>query len=372
MRSEARALQQRKSHKIWHMAARTRLQDQSTQEAKFNILNPDGAFAAEDAQPGSLQQHCRTFILQAMGLKRLARIVDLPIPKTMINFLANQLTVDDFYVNRNNLNSQHISHCVYPAKCLLDMSEVLLKCVPPCLADDRVKSAMEAWSGVNHPNIMQSLVQFSQGGTDIIVFEYPPVALLDILHERKGLRRLLPEYLIWKALCELSSALKCLNDKGIIYETSTPIDRISFDENGTLKLDSGLLYMASAQDNMNAMAMGDNGMGIYSPPEILKGQVFSPGSQVWLLGCVLYELATMEPPYKIVGTDMFSALANIMEGRPPEDINENFSEELKTLIRDCLNGDPDLRPNMDELANRTSVVTERMKQGYQGPEIVDL
>ena len=354
------------------MAMRTRLQDQSTEEAKFNILNPDGAFAAEDAQPGSLQQHCRTFILQSVGLKRLARIVDLPIPQTMVNFLANQLTVDDFYVNRNNLNSEHITHCVYPAKCLLDMSEVLLKCVPPCLADDRIKSTMEAWKGVSHPNIVHSLVQFNQGGTEIIVFEYPPVALVDVITEKRELRRLLPEYLIWKAFCELSSALKYLNEKGILYETSKPTERISFDENGALKLDSGLLYMASAQDNMNAMALGDDNTGLYSPPEVLKGQQFGPGSQVWLLGCVLYELATMEPAYKIQGTDMFTALANIMEGRPPPEISGNFSEDLKTTINECLKGDPDLRPSLEELTNRATVVMERLKEGYQGPGIVDL
>lgn len=354
------------------MANRTRLQHQSTEEAKFNILNPDAALTPEVAQPGSLQQHCRTFILQSVGLKRLARIVDLPIPKTMINFLANQLTVSDFYVNRNNLNGQHISHCVYPAKCLLDMSEVLLKCVPPCLADDRVKAAMEAWSEISHPNITHSLLQFNQGGTDILVFEYPPVALVDILRERQEMRRLLPEYLIWKAFCELCAAMKYLSDKGLLYETSTPIDRLSFDEKGALKLDSGLLYMSSSQDNMNAMAMGDSGTGLYSPPEMLKGQAFGPASQVWLLGCVLYELATLEPAYKVVGTDMFTALADIMEGRLPREINENFSEEMKTMIRDCLNSDPDVRPSMDELTNRVTTVAERMKQGYKGPEIVDL
>ena len=354
------------------MARRTRLQDPSVEEARFNILNPDGAFAAFDSQPGSLQQHCRTFILQAVGLKRLARIVDLPIPKTMINFLANQLTVDDFYVNRNNLNSEHISHCVYPAKCLLDMSEVLLKCVPPCLADDRFKAVMEAWNEVNHPNIMSSFLQFNQGGTEIIVFEYPPVALVDILNDRRELRRLLPEYLIWKAFCELCSAMKYLNEKGILYETSKPTERISFDENGTLKLDSGLLYQSSPQDTMNAMAMGDTNTGLYSPPEVLKGQAFGPESQVWLLGCLLYELAAVDPAYKVEGTDMFSALANIMEGRPPPDINENFSDELKTTIRDCVKGDPDQRPSMEELMNRVTVATERMGQGYQGPEIVDL
>lgn len=354
------------------MARRTRLQDPSIEEAKFNILNPDGAFAAEDTQPGSLQQHCRTFILQSVGLKRLARIVDLPIPRTMINFLANQLSVDDFYVNRNNLNAEHLSHCVYPAKCLLDMSEVLLKCVPPCLADDRVKAAMEAWNGVSHRNIMHSFVQFNQGGTDIIVFEYPPVALVDILKERRELRRLLPEYLIWKAFCELCQAMKYLNDKGILYDTSKPTERISFNEDGSLKLDSGLLYMSSAQDSMNAMALGDTDTGLYTPPEVLKGQLFSPGSQVWLLGCLLYELAALEPAYKIEGTDMFTALANIMEGRPPVEVNDNFSDELKATIRDCMKANPDQRPNMEELTNRVTLATERMKQTYQGPEIVDL
>lgn len=354
------------------MAMRTRLQDQSTEEAKFNILNPEGAFTAEDAQPGSLQQHCRTFILQSVGLKRLARIVDLPIPQTMVNFLANQLSVDDFYVNRNNLNSEHMAHCVYPAKCLLDMSEVLLKCIPPCLADDRVKSTIEAWKGVSHPNIMHSFVHFNQGGTEIIVFEYPPVALVDVLTERRELRRLLPEYLIWKAFCELCSAMKYLYEKGILYETSKPAERISFDENGTLKLDSGLLYMVSAQDNMNAMALGDNNTGLYSPPEVLRGQQFSPESQVWLLGCVLYELAAMEPAYKIEGTDMFTALANIMEGRPPPEINDSFSDDLKSTIHECLMADFDQRPSVEELTNRATVTLERMKEGYRGPEIVDL
>ncbi|XP_068681465.1 serine/threonine-protein kinase Nek6-like [Montipora foliosa] len=354
------------------MAVRTRLQDQSTDNERFNILTPDSVFAALDHQPGTLQQHCRTFILQAMGLKRLARIVDLPIPKPMVNFLANQLSVDDFFVNRNNLNSNHIAHCVYPAKCLLDMSEVLLKCVPPCLADDRVTSMMEAWKDVSHPNIMDRLVQFNQGGTEIIVYEYPPVPLTDILAEQRSLSRLLPEYLIWKALSEVCSAVKYLNEKGIIYETSNPPERISFDENGLLKLDSGLLYIPSAQDGMNAMAMGDSNTGIYTPPEVLTGQQFRTASQVWLLGCVLYEFATLEPAYQVQGTDMFTALANIMEGRPPPAISDSFSRELKSTIVECLKGNPDQRPKVEELANRATVIMDRMKEGYEGRQIVDL
>ena len=123
---------------------------------------------------------------------------------------------------------------------------------------------------------------------------------------------------------------------------------------------------------MNAMAMGDNTTGVYSPPEVLRGQQFSPASQVWLLGCVLYELAAMEPAYKIQGTDMFTALANIMEGRPPPEINASFSDDLKSTITNCLKSDPETRPSVEELTNKATVIMERMKEAYQGPEIGDL
>lgn len=76
---------------------------------------------------------------------------------------------------------------------------------------------------------------------------------------------------------------------------------------------------------------------------------------------MLYEFVIMELVYKIVGMDMFSVLVNIMEGKVFLVINENFFEELKIMICDCMNGDFDLRLSMDEFMNRVIVVVERMK-----------
>lgn len=66
---------------------------------------------------------------------------------------------------------------------------------------------------------------------------------MDMFYECKGLWRLILEYLIWKVFCELCLVMKYFNDKGIIYEIFILIDCIFFDENGILKLDSGLLYL---------------------------------------------------------------------------------------------------------------------------------
>ena len=49
---------------------------------------------------------------------------------------------------------------------------------------------------------------------------------------------------------------------------------------------------------------------------------------------------------------MSTALGNRMEGRPLPQINESFSDDLKSTIHECLMGDPDQRPSVEKLTNR--------------------
>lgn len=42
---------------------------------------------------------------------------------------------------------------------------------------------------------------------------------------------------------------------------------------------------------------------------------------------------------------MSIALDNRMEGRPPPEINNSFSNDLKSTLHECLVGDPDQRPS---------------------------
>lgn len=60
-------------------------------------------------------------------------------------------------------------------------------------------------------------------------------------------------------------------------------------------------------------------------------------------------MATLRPAYAIQGTDMFSALNEIMEGNPPPPISANYSEDFRNLIDSCLRAEAETRPSIEEL-----------------------
>lgn len=47
----------------------------------------------------------------------------------------------------------------------------------------------------------------------------------------------------------------------------------------------------------SVLAMSRVGTPLYMSPETLKGQGHDMGSDIWSLGCVLYELAQLESPF---------------------------------------------------------------------------
>lgn len=354
------------------MARRVRSFTTLPEDTKFNVLNPSAVSEGVENKPATLQQHCRVFILQAVGLKRLSRIAELPLPRTMILFLSNQLTVDDFYINKNDLNGEHMAHCVYPAKCLLDMSDVILKCVPQCLRNDHVMRAVEKWTLLRHPHLQPYLISFTQSETEIIVFDYSPYGLLDILRKLAQEGKTVPEYLIWKLFGELCDVIKYLESNEIEYPELKP-KYLSLTDEGSLKLESGLLYGIEERDPMQAVAMDDSGIcGVYVSPESIKGEETTWRTQVWILGCILYEMATLVPAYAMSASNMFGAMSAIMEGRSPEPVADTYSVDLRSTIADCLKSDQHARPTVEELLGFAKARAENLKGDYNGPSIVNL
>ena len=101
---------------------------------------------------------------------------------------------------------------------------------------------------------------------------------------------------------------------------------------------------------MDVMAVDDDSLkGIYTPVEVLNEET-SEKSVTWIAGCLIYEMATLRPAYAIQGTDMFSALNEIMEGNLPSPISFNYSEVLRNTVDSCLRPEPDTRISLEELA----------------------
>jgi NIMA (never in mitosis gene a)-related kinase len=83
-------------------------------------------------------------------------------------------------------------------------------------------------------------------------------------------------------------------------ENSTPhntrVNLVFLDENNTIKLgDFGLSRTLSSQEI--AFAQTYVGTPYYMSPEIISSLPYTHASDIWALGCVLYELMTHSPPF---------------------------------------------------------------------------
>ncbi|RYE99570.1 MAG: hypothetical protein EOO41_00890 [Methanobacteriota archaeon] len=52
-------------------------------------------------------------------------------------------------------------------------------------------------------------------------------------------------------------------------------------------------------------------------PEVLKGKGYEWRSDVWSLGCILYELAMLKSPFKEDGLNLFGLFQKITQVRTP-------------------------------------------------------
>lgn len=261
------------------MARRTQPLTEMDNHLRLDILNPTASPSGAPKESvrrsslSTLQEQARSMILHSVGLKNLSRITELPLPKAIVSSLANQLAIEDFYVTRNDLNTEHMSHCVYPAKCLLDMSDVVIKVIPQALANEEIDVSVDTWTKIKHPNLMNYFITFEKDGNRVLIFEYPPFAFPDVIRVLKNGSKKIPEFLIWKAFHELAAVLKHVHDEGIPYSSLKP-ERLAFTEDGVLKLENGILYAPTQQEmmGMDAAGVDDSGVtGVYTSPETLKG-----------------------------------------------------------------------------------------------------
>lgn len=90
------------------------------------------------------------------------------------------------------------------------------------------------------------------------------------------------------------------------------------------------------------------GTPFYMSPEICAAEKYTLKSDIWSLGCIIYELCTREPPFN--AKTHFQLVQKIKEGKvsPLPDI---YSTELNGVIKDCLKVNPDRRPNTADLLN---------------------
>ena len=82
------------------------------------------------------------------------------------------------------------------------------------------------------------------------------------------------------------------------------------------------------------------GTPYYASPEVWKDRPYDNKSDIWSLGCVLYEMAALLPPFR---AQSMQGLATKVTRGIYDPLPSMFSAELNSVIKSCLQVDPKKR-----------------------------
>lgn len=108
------------------------------------------------------------------------------------------------------------------------------------------------------------------------------------------------------------------------------------------------------------------GTPYYASPEVWKDQPYDCKSDIWSLGCVLYESVTLKPPFR--AEDMAGLYKKVIRGIYPK-IPTHFSQDLNNTVKALMVVQPQLRPSTDQILEMPAV--RRMGEKLFGTDFYD-
>ncbi len=233
--------------------------------------------------------------------------------------------------------------------------DVAIKVLSPHLgATPQVRARFErearAISQLNHPHICTLYDIGRQDETDYLVME--------LLEGETLARRLdkgpLPVAEVLSLGAQIADALDRAHRAGVVHRDLKP-GNVMLTRGGAKLMDFGLARAAGpaagagASENQPTLSRPLTAEGTivgtfqYMAPEQLEGREADARSDIWALGCVLYEMATGKRAFE--GKSQASLIASIMERepRPIAELQPLSPPGLDRLVRACLAKEPDQR-----------------------------
>jgi serine/threonine-protein kinase len=174
-------------------------------------------------------------------------------------------------------------------------------------------------------------------GTYYIVMEYVPAG--DLKDRMKNEGRLSPDAAADVAL-QVAEALQAAHERGIIHRDVKPRN-VLIAGSGHIKVaDFGI---ARAIESTTISQSGDIlGSLNYMSPEQAAGERVGPGSDLYSLGVVLYEMLTGKVPFDVTSPADVAA-GHREEPPPPRTLNTAVPEGVSAIVMRLLATDPDVR-----------------------------
>nr|XP_030738265.1 serine/threonine-protein kinase Nek3 isoform X2 [Globicephala melas] len=214
---------------------------------------------------------------------------------------------------------------------------------------------------MKHPNIVAFKESFEAEGHLYIVMEYCDGGdLMQKIKHQKG--KLFPEDMILNWFTQMCLGVNHIHKKRVLHR-DIKSKNIFLTQKGKVKL--GDFGSARLLSSPMAFACTYVGTPYYVPPEIWENMPYNNKSDIWSLGCILYELCTLKHPFQ--ANSWKSLILKICQGSMSP-LPSHYSYELQHLIKQMFKKNPSYRPSATTLLSRGPLA--RLIQKCLPPEII--
>ena len=212
-------------------------------------------------------------------------------------------------------------------------------------------------SSVRSNYIVRYYESFEENNYLNIVMEYCDGGDLgQFINKNKKTRYLLKEDLIWNIFIKITIGLATLHKSKILHRDLKTLN-IFTTHNLDIKIgDFGVAKILTK----SGFAKTIIGTPYYLSPELCEEKPYNDKSDVWALGCILYELTTYKHPFN--AKCQASLILKILQSKP-EPIHKYYSENLQKLITLILDKNYLTRPSCYQILNLPFVIEKAKRLG---------
>jgi NIMA (never in mitosis gene a)-related kinase len=213
---------------------------------------------------------------------------------------------------------------------------------------EQLESALheaEILKSLQHPNIIRCIDFFVDNKKLCLVTEYADLGdLSKIIRYQILSGYFFCEEIILNWFTQLCFAIKYIHSKNILHR-DLKLSNIFLTSKGNIKLgDFGIAKILTSKDDLAKTLVGTP---YYLSPELCLKKPYNHKSDIWSLGCILYEMMYLKHAFE--ADSIGELVINILEGNFNMNINAGFSDEVIKLVKSILIIDANKRPSVDDI-----------------------
>ena len=241
------------------------------------------------------------------------------------------------------------------------------------------------WKLFDHPNIINYNHGFIWKGNCYIIMELVDgLSLGEYISYLKENNIYMKQDLIIKIILQIVNGLRHMHKFAhVIFRDLNP-NNIMLDYSFNVKLiDFGLTVEENENKGKVSTLLNQSvqpvfeGSVLYSSPEVMENDIISYKSDIWALGCIIYEMIKLRPPFN--GDNPLTIAKNVCEGNYERLTENDFKlPEIIELVNDCLIVDWKKRINIDNVCQILGpflfdyISDTKSKEEQLQKEIIDL